>query len=145
MNAAVQGNARLAVVLRVVLAGGSLLLFAGDPAVPPQRRLFGIAVLVSFLSYAIVLWAVSARSGRSVPARVAPWIDVAWVTLLVVVSAGTSDVFYPLYLFPILTAAFGTGFRDGLAVLLASTAALLVDGVLTIPRSRDSRTTSRGT
>jgi signal transduction histidine kinase len=128
------GHDRLAVALRVLLAGVGLVLFSADPTEPPGRRALGQAVLGGFLAYAIVLWAIWGRSGRSVPARVSPWIDVVWVTLLVGVTAGSqSDVFYPLYLFPILIAAFGNGFRGGLAVLLASTAAFLAVGILTIP------------
>ena len=130
-----QSQARVALVLRAFLAGAALLLFAGDPKEPAATRPFGIAVLGGFLVYALVLWAVSARSGRLLRPRLAPWFDVGWVTLLVVVSVEVSDVFYPLYLFPVLTAAFGAGFRAGLAVLLVSAVAFLVDGIVTIVRT----------
>jgi signal transduction histidine kinase len=55
------------------------------------------------------------------------------VTLLVAVSEGTSSIFFPLYLFPILHASFGSGFRSGMTVAGGAVASFAVVGALTAP------------
>jgi signal transduction histidine kinase len=131
---ALQGHERLRSALRVALALSGLLIYLGDPSEHPTRRPFAIAVLLVYLGYAVVLYAVGARRGRYVPAIRAAWIDLAWVTLLVAVSEGTSSIFFPLYLFPILHASFGNGFRAGIAVALGAVASFAIVGAATAPR-----------
>jgi signal transduction histidine kinase len=74
-----------------------------------------------------------------VPAAAAPWIDAAWVTVVVAVSQATSGVFYPLYLFAMVGASFGAGFRRGIAVAIACAAGFSLVGALTAPAGTDLR------
>jgi signal transduction histidine kinase len=129
----VPSQERLRSGLRLALALASLLIYFGDASEHPARRPFAQVVLLLFLLYSVAAYVAAVRRGRYVPARAAPWVDLAWVTLLVAVSEGTSNIFYPLYLFPILYASFGQGFRSGMRVALASAASFAVVGVLTAP------------
>jgi signal transduction histidine kinase len=133
MTAAFHSQERLRSGLRIVVALASTLIYFADASEHPARRPFAQAVLALFLVYSLVAYVVAVRRERYVPASVAPWIDVAWVTLLVAVSEGTSTIFYPLYLFPILHASFGQGFRLGIAVAIASAVSFAVIGSLTAP------------
>lgn len=135
--AALHGQERLRSALRLALAVASLLIYFGDASEHPARRPFAQAVLALFLVYSVVAYVVGARRQRYVPAFLAPWIDFGWVTLLVAVSEGTSKIFYPLYLFPVLHASFGQGFRSGFVVAVASAASFAGIGVLTAPRGPD--------
>jgi signal transduction histidine kinase len=134
---ALQSHERLRSALRVALALSGLLIYLGDTSEHPARRPFAIAVLLVYLGYAVALYAVGARRGRYVPAIRAAWIDLAWVTLLVAVSEGTSSIFFPLYLFPILHASFGNGFRSGIAVALGAVASFAIVGAATAPRGSE--------
>jgi signal transduction histidine kinase len=131
---AVQGQERLRSVLRVAIAVSALLIYFGDASEHPARRPLAQAVLFVFLGYAVLMYLVAVRRERYVSAAVAPWIDLTWVTLLIGVSEGTSSIFYPLYLFPILYASFGGGFRRGMVVVLAAVASFAVVGATTAPR-----------
>ncbi len=141
MQAALQGQERLQSALRVTLALTGLLIHAGDPNESPGRRPFVQGVLVLFLAYAVVAYLLSVRR-RPVPAAAAPWIDLAWVTLLLAISAGTSSIFFPLFLFPILEASFGRGFRAGIPVVLAAVVSFAAVGYVTAPSGAGQRIAS---
>jgi signal transduction histidine kinase len=132
-------NERLAATLRLVAAATAVAIFAADPSEHPERRPFAHAVLAGFAAYAAISYALTVRRGRSVRTSVLPWIDVAWVTLAVAASQATSSIFFPLYLFAILSASFWGGFRRGLAVTAASAGAFAVVGALTAPPGVDLR------
>jgi signal transduction histidine kinase len=129
-----QGHERLTSALRLVLAVAGLAIFLGDPREHPDRRLIAQAVLALFIAYSVVVYAATLRGVRRFAGEAAPWIDVGWITLLVAASAGTSSIFFPLYLFAILSAAFGRGFRMGMAVVVASVLSFAIVGALTAPR-----------
>jgi signal transduction histidine kinase len=129
-----QSQERLRSALRVVLALSAFAIYFGDPSEHPGRRPFAVAVLFAFVAYSLAMYVLAVRQERYIPLRAAPWIDVGWVTLLVAVSAGTSSIFYPLYLFAIHYASFGGGFRIGMAVAVASVVSFAGVGVITAPR-----------
>jgi signal transduction histidine kinase len=128
------GHERLTSALRLALAVASLAIFLGDPREHPDRRLLAQAVLALFIAYSVVVYAATMRGVRRFPGPAGPWVDLGWVTLLVAASAGTSSIFFPLYLFAILSAAFGSGFRVGMGVVVASVLSFAVVGALTAPR-----------
>jgi signal transduction histidine kinase len=134
VTTALEGHERLRSALRVALALSGFLVYLGDPSEHPSRRPFAIAVLVTYLAYAAVLYAIGVRRGKYIPSTRAAWIDLGWVTLLVGVSEATSSIFFPLYLFPIMHASFGSGFRSGLAVAVGAVASFAVVGAATAPR-----------
>ncbi len=130
-------SGRVTAALRLVVAAGALAIFIADPSEHPERRPFAIGVLALFAVYSSITYALVVRRGRGVRLSVAPWHDVAWVTLAVAVSQATSEIFYPLYLFAILSASFWGGFRRGLAVAVVSALAFAVVGAFTAPAGMD--------
>jgi signal transduction histidine kinase len=137
VEAMLHGQEQLRSALRLALAVAGLLIYFPDPSANPGRHPFALAVLGLFLVYGLVAHVMAARRRKYVPASLAPWIDFAWVTLLVAVSEATSGIFYPLYLFPILNASFNEGFRAGFRIALVSAASYAGIGVLTVPRGLD--------
>jgi len=131
---ALEGHERLRSGLRVALALSGLLVYLGDTSEHPARRPYAIAVLLAYLAYAVALYTIGTRRGRYAASGRAAWIDLGWVTLLVAVSEGTSSIFFPLYLFPILHASFGSGFRSGIAVVVGAVASFAIVGAATAPR-----------
>lgn len=132
-------HARLAATLRLAAAAAAVAVFAADPSEHPGRRPFAHAVLGAFAVYTAVTWLLAARRGRSVRTSLLPWIDVAWVTLAVAVSQATSAIFFPLYLFAILSASFWGGARQGLATSAVSAVAFAFVGGATAPPGVDLR------
>jgi hypothetical protein len=119
--------------LRVVAASAGAAIFWIDPSEASSRRPLAYAVLIGFLVYSIVLRLLVLSRKRRVPMAVAPWIDLGWTTLLIAISEGTSSIFFQLYLFAILVAAFHGGFRAGMALVAASVFSFSVVGGLTAP------------
>jgi signal transduction histidine kinase len=132
-------NERPTAVLRVVVASTSLGIFFVDPSEHPARRPLVYALLAAYAAYGALDWALVSWRGRGVPLRVAPWLDAAWITLVVAASAATSGIFYPLYLFAILVASFGSGFGQGIAVTAASALGFALVGAATAPHDVDLR------
>ncbi len=130
-------NERLTAALRLAVAVGALAIFVLDPNEHPERRPFAIGVLALFAGYSALSYVRTVRRGRAPRLAIAPWHDVAWVTLAVAVSQATSEIFYPLYLFAILCASFWSGFRKGIAVAVVSALAYSVVGAITAPPGTD--------
>jgi signal transduction histidine kinase len=129
-----ESDERLTAASRLAIAAAGLAVYCVDPSDDEARRPFAYATLVLFLLYSAVSYRQVVRDRRRLPAHVAPWLDVAWTTLLVAVSDGTSSIFYPLYTFAILCASFRAGARAGRAVVIASVLSFSVVGGLTAPR-----------
>lgn len=125
---------RLTSLLRLAVAAASTSIYFIDPSEDPGRRPLAYAVLAAFVVYAAVIQTAT-RRGWSRPSRAAaPWIDIAFTTLLVAASEGTSSIFFPLYLFAILCAAFSGGAAAALPATAVSVVAFSVVGLLTAPR-----------
>jgi signal transduction histidine kinase len=127
------GDVRLTSALRLVLAAASTAIFWADPSEHLEWKPYALGILVLFLAYAAAVHLITLRRRPWPPPAIAPWIDLAWVTLLISVSAGTSSIFFQLYLFAILCASFQGGFRAGMAIVAASVVSFSIVGGLTSP------------
>jgi signal transduction histidine kinase len=130
---------RLTAVLRLAVAVGALAVYALDPNEHPGRRTATLVVLGLFAAYGAVSYVRTVRGARRLRLAVAPWLDVAWITLALGVSQGTSEIFYPLYVFAILGASFRGGFGRGLAVAVVSAITVSFVGAMTAPPEADFR------
>jgi signal transduction histidine kinase len=137
--AASDPHERLTAALRVAVASAALAIFVADPDEHPARRPFATASFAMFAAYGAVSYLVLVRRGRGVPGPIAPWIDAAWVMLAVAVSQATSEIFYPLCLFAILSASFRGGFRPGFAVAAAIALSYAAVGGVSAPPGTDLR------
>ena len=125
---------RLTSVLRLIVACGGLAIFWIDPTESGSRIQLAYAVLGLFAVYSVLSHVQVLRGARRVAVQLAPWVDLGWVTVLIAVSAGTSSIFFALYLFAILGASFQGGFRSGMAMLFAAVLSFSIVGSLTAPR-----------
>ncbi|HZA14396.1 MAG TPA: hypothetical protein VE618_07865, partial [Myxococcaceae bacterium] len=125
---------RLTSVLRLIVACGGLAIFWIDPTESGSRIQLAYAVLGLFAVYSVLSHVQVLRGARRVGVQLAPWVDLGWVTVLIAVSAGTSSIFFALYLFAILGASFQGGFRSGMAMLFAAVLSFSIVGSLTAPR-----------
>jgi signal transduction histidine kinase len=121
---------RLISTLRLFAATAAHLVYWLDPS-ENARRPIAFAVLTAFGAYSAVQAILTHRRAPRVPIHIAPWVDLGWVTLMIVAS-GTTGIFFPLYIFAILCASFTGGFRSGVTLLGASVVSLVV-GLTTSP------------
>jgi signal transduction histidine kinase len=113
--------------LRLLLASAALVVVWIDPTQPETNAAETYLALCLYTLYAAALYAASLVEGaRAVAFRhFEHWIDIGWSSLLVGLSGGPRSLFFVLFFFPILVAAFRWGFRAGLAATAASTALVL--------------------
>lgn len=128
-----EGDERLTNILRVLVAAAGAAIFCIDPSEPGPRRPLAYAVVSAFVVYSVVSHLLVMTRRRRVPMSIAPWVDFGWSTLLIAVSAGTSSIFFQMYLFAILVASFQGGLRAGMTLVLASVLSFSVVGGLTAP------------
>jgi signal transduction histidine kinase len=131
---------RLTNILRVLVAWGALALHELAPSADASRNQLITSVLAAFAAYAAVQALLVMRRAPHVSLRTAPWIDLAWTTLVFAASDGASSVFFPLYLFGILCASFSGGMRAGAALTLASVASFSTVAALTHSGAPPDRT-----
>jgi signal transduction histidine kinase len=129
-----QLTSRVTSAMRLVLGTAAPLIYAIDPADRSGTlRPFAAAVLVLFFAYSAAVHVATVRGWNRISPRLMPWIDLGWVTLLIAFSEGTSSIFFSLYLFAVLCAAFQGGFRAGIAIVVGAFLSFSVIGGLTTP------------
>lgn len=113
-------DARMIGVMRCILALSALLIITIDPSEPD--RLVSLTY-VSIIAYFVWSGALVFRANRrslSLPPRHEHWVDVCFSAFLVALTQGTGSVYFFVFIFAILVAAFSRGFSEGLRVTIAS-------------------------
>jgi signal transduction histidine kinase len=124
---------RLTSAMRVFLVGTGALIYPADPSGGAAGlRSYAFAVLAAFFLYSAIACVAILRGSVS-GGRWLPWIDLGWITLLAAVSGGTSTIYFPLYLFAILCAAFEGGRHAGMEMVAASFLSFSFVGIVTAP------------
>lgn len=108
---------------RVVIAAAALAIVWIDPTEPAANAAETYAVLIAYGLYSLVLLLAAPGIRAARTGLMIEYADLVWTTALVGLSGGTSSVFFLLYLFSILNAAFQRGYAAslqtaGLATLL---------------------------
>jgi signal transduction histidine kinase len=119
-------DAPMVAFMRCVLAISALAIIYIDPTEPTRFVELTYASLTAYCAWSLFVFATAHRG----LGHLAPWIDVGWATYLVALTQGTSSIFFFLFVFAILVASFSGGYRQGLAVTIASSA--LFAGVGTV-------------
>jgi signal transduction histidine kinase len=116
--------------VRGLLAITAFLIFTVTPQGPQRHFAVIQATLVIYAFYSLaVMWTVWRTRARTVP-RALAWIDVAFAGGISALTAGTNSLFFAFYHLAVLAAAFTRGFREGVLITVASTAAYLVAGLV---------------
>lgn len=116
--------------MRCVLAFSALLIIWIAPSEPQRLVALTYASLVFYCIYSMALVFVAGRREWPVPQRAVWWADVFFYSWLVALTEGTSSIFVFFYFFPMLTASFSMGFREGLSVTLVSVALFVTVGLI---------------
>jgi signal transduction histidine kinase len=126
-------NIRLFNQMRAILVLATFLAVYIDPAEPQKNAALTYTVLALYNLYAILILFFSDRKPNLIPVNFTHWIDVAWCLILIVLSTGTSSIFFFLFFFAFLEAAFRFGYYEGLRVTFTSVILFTVFGYLTAP------------
>lgn len=113
-------DARMLVLVRCLLAYSALVIIWIDPSEPTRLVEVTYASLAAYCLYATLLALASWRQEWPPPDRAFHWADVCFYAYLVALTEGTSSIFFFFFFFAILVASFAWGFREGLAVTVAS-------------------------
>jgi signal transduction histidine kinase len=118
---------------RVVMAAAALVIVWIDPTEPATNAAATYAVLVAYALYALALLWFALRGGSPAAHRLVEIGDLAWPTALVVLSGGTSSVFFLLYLFCALNAGFQRGYAASLRTAIIAVLLFWAAGVIARP------------
>ncbi|HZB47287.1 MAG TPA: histidine kinase [Pyrinomonadaceae bacterium] len=113
-------SARNVALMRFVLALSALVVMFIDPAETARFVVLTRAALLIYTVYSAVLYLSLVRTGATRSSAAPTWIDVGSYVVLMALSGGTGSVFFFLFIFSILVAAFRGGYESGLRVTLVS-------------------------
>ncbi|HEY8562285.1 MAG TPA: histidine kinase [Pyrinomonadaceae bacterium] len=119
--------------MRAILALSMLFVTFLDPSEPRQYVALTYTSLTLYSLYALIVYFVSFRKPGLIADERAHWLDLLWCLLLITLSSGTSSIYFFLFFFSILIAAFRFGFSEGIKVTTASVISFIVLGYLTAP------------
>jgi len=113
---------RTVAALRLVLGVACFAAVWVDAPEPARHIRPLLAVLAGYVLYGVALYALGALSSRwrRLSHRVVHWGDVAWYLAMVALSGGSTSLFFVMFFFPILIAAFRGGFAAGMATAVGS-------------------------
>lgn len=108
--------------LRLALGAASLAAVAIDPPDPARYVAALYTVLGAYVVFGVVVYAAGVASDafRRASYAYVHWADVAWYLPMVALSGGSNSLFFVLFFFPILVAAFRSGFAAGMATAVVS-------------------------
>ena len=126
---------RVIAISRLILAFSGLGIVLMDPRPPVYSKTALYTILGAYITYsAVLLWLFTNRGlhsrTTSKPILVA---DIAWYTLIVGLSEGSTSPFFPFYLFAVCSAAIRWGIRTTIRVALSS-AFLYLASILIVRR-----------
>ena len=113
-------SARNVALMRFVLALSALVVIFLDPTETGRFIVLTRAALLVYTVYSAVLYLSLVRTGAPHSSAAPTWIDVGSYVVLMALNGGTGSVFFFLFIFSILVAAFRGGYQSGLRVTLVS-------------------------
>lgn len=126
-------DARMIVLTRCMLAFSALAIIWIDPSEPARLVELTYGSLAIYCIYSAALALISSRADWPAPKRALHWVDILFYAYLVGLTEGTSSIFFYFFFFAILVASFAWGFRESLAVTLASFALFTTVGLTFAP------------
>lgn len=109
-------------LMRCVLAFSAFIIALIDAFEPHRWVELTQVSLATYGVYSVFLAYGAARSGWPQPHRALHWADVSFYVWLVILTGGSSSIFFNFFLFSILVASFTRGFNEGMLVTVASLA-----------------------
>lgn len=124
---------RLVAGMRLMLAASAFFVTVIDPSESNRLFVLTYAALGAYTLYSLVFFILSVRRSDLVPVGIMHWLDVAWYLALIVITSGTSSIFFNFFFFAILVASFGWGYKAGLRLTLVSGLLLTIISVIVAP------------
>ena len=118
--------------MRVGLAFSTLLVIYIDPSEPQRFVALTYATLILYSVYSLVVYFISRRK-NTIPPKAAHWIDILWFSILIALSYGIFSIFFFLFYFAIMEAAFRFGYWEGIKTTFISAVVYISLGYLTAP------------
>ena len=119
--------------MRLMLAASALLVILIDPTEPIRYFAPTFASLIVYTFYSGIIFVISVHRSDLIPSYLMHWIDMIWYAGLIAFSSGSSSIFFNLFFFAILAAAFSWGYTSGLLVTLMSAALYAIASFLVTP------------
>ena len=104
-------------LMRLMLAVSALIITFIAPTSPTRLIEIAYAILIGYCFYSAILYLLSFRSDWF-SFDITPWIDLVWYVALITLSNSATSVFF--FFFPIIVAAFRSGFKAGLHITVIS-------------------------
>jgi signal transduction histidine kinase len=118
---------------RVVLGLTGLFVIWLVPAEPARFVTLAYASLVGYVIYGLTIIALLWRTPSPYRLRWLAWVDMAFAAFVMALTGGTDSIFFFMFFFAILAAAFTHGFMDGLAITVLSVVLYAGLGTLALP------------
>ncbi|HEX5613211.1 MAG TPA: hypothetical protein VFX67_11190, partial [Burkholderiales bacterium] len=126
-------DVRMLVLVRCVLAFSAFVIIWLDPAEPARAVELTYLSLALYCVYSLALAYTAWKSEWAPPDRALHWIDILFYAYLVSLTEGTSSIFFYFFFYAVLVAAFGWGFREAIAVTVASFVLFTIVGLAFSP------------
>ena len=116
---------------RVFLACSGLLAISLDPTEPSRYASFAYALLIAYVGYSFLVWAVLNRFEAVAPAY--PWIhlvDLLFPAVFTLFTEGPNSAFFLFFVFVLTAAAFRWGFIETFATALAIVTVMTIEAAM---------------
>jgi signal transduction histidine kinase len=116
---------------RVFLASSSLLAIFLDPTEPTRYANVAYGLLIAYVAYSVVVWAVLRRSEAVAQAYL--WIhviDLLFPAVFTLFTEGPNSAFFLFFVFGLTAAAFRWGFVETFATALAIVTVMTIEAAL---------------
>jgi len=115
-------DARMVNSMRLVLAVSALLAQVTDPRSSPGG-VEGVWLLFAvYVAHSLLLWVLTLLKWPVAQSKWMHWLDVAWYTGFVLLSADGRSLLFLFFFFAILVSSFRWGFEEGARVTVVATA-----------------------
>jgi signal transduction histidine kinase len=130
---------RMVAGLRLALAVLALAITYIDPTEPSRLQALTYAVLVAYVAGSAVVYAAN-RGLLPFLGQLGKghyWADVAFSIALIALSGGSNSIYFVLFFFAILAAAFRDGFRGGIRATLVCAGLFVIISIVQKPLDPD--------
>lgn len=108
--------------MRLALAASAFMSRFVDSALGMPAAPITWLVFFGYVLYSMALFGLGIHTHWFARSRMTCWLDLIWVSAMVVCAGGSSSYLFPFLFFVILTASFRWGFEMGIRIVLATAA-----------------------
>jgi signal transduction histidine kinase len=95
----------------------ALVIYRFDPMEIPAFRLGTLSLIFIYAFYSLILYLASLWQPRSLNHQILLWVDILWITSVIILRHGSSSFYFIFYYFAILSASFREDLTPGMRVV----------------------------